>query len=260
MNRYSDLGRPALDARFLNGRLCKPGSLWTSIEVHSSIASTNAEVASRARDGAAEGLVVVAEHQSAGRGRMGRTWKAPPRSALLFSVLLRPATVPAERWPWLGLLVPLAVASAVRRVGELPAVLKWPNDVLAGDLKLAGILLERVDDAAVIGIGLNVSSTRSELLPTATSLAVEGAATTDRVTVLAEVLRELERRYRPWLADPASVRSDYTELSATLGRQVRIELPDGTTVTGTATGLDADGRLLVDGRPFAAGDVIHLRT
>jgi BirA family transcriptional regulator, biotin operon repressor / biotin---[acetyl-CoA-carboxylase] ligase len=268
---YSDLERPGLDGRFLTGRLCRNGSLWSSIEVLAETSSTNAVVAQRARDGADEGLVVCAEHQTAGRGRLGRTWSAPPRSALLFSVLLRPATVPADRWPWLGLITPLAVADAVRTVGEIDARVKWPNDVMVEDRKLAGILLERIDTpagpAAVVGIGLNVTLRASERPhEAATSLALEQAATTDRVTVLAAVLRSLETRYRTWTADggdPAAQLASYRELSATLGQEVRAELPDGTTLTGKAADLDAEGRLVLDtatGRTtLAAGDVIHVR-
>jgi BirA family transcriptional regulator, biotin operon repressor / biotin---[acetyl-CoA-carboxylase] ligase len=266
---YGDLDRPGLDSRFLNARLCKPGSLWTSIEVQTETASTNQVVADRARDGAAEGLVVCAEYQSSGRGRLGRTWSAPPRSALLFSVLLRPATVPAERWPLLGLLTPLVVADAVRTVGEIDARVKWPNDVLVEDRKLAGILLERIDTpdgpAAVVGIGLNVSLREAEKPhEAATSLALDGAASTDRVTVLAAILRSFESRYRAWVADggdSAGLLPAYRELSATLGREVRAELPDGTALTGTAVDIDADGRLVLEnpnGRTaLAAGDVIH---
>jgi BirA family biotin operon repressor/biotin-[acetyl-CoA-carboxylase] ligase len=268
---FSDLDRPGLDQRFLSGRLCKAGALWTAVEVLGETASTNAVVAERARAGAAEGLVVCAEYQTAGRGRLGRTWSAPARSALLFSVLLRPATVPPARLPWLGLLTPVAVAAAVRKVAEVDARVKWPNDVLVEDRKLAGILLERVETpdgpAAVVGVGLNVTLRHSERPhEAATSLALENATTTDRVTVLAAVLRELETRYRAWAAadgDPAGLLPSYKELSATLGREVRVELPGGATLTGTATGLDPDGRLIVDGpagrTALASGDVIHVR-
>jgi BirA family transcriptional regulator, biotin operon repressor / biotin---[acetyl-CoA-carboxylase] ligase len=167
-------------------------------------------------------------------------------------------------------LAPLAVATAVRRVGEIPAQVKWPNDVLVEDRKLAGILLERVDTsdgpAAVVGIGLNVTLRAAERpQPLATSMALEGAATTDRVIVLAAVLRELATRYQAWVdakGDPEAILPDYRELSATFGRDVRVELPDGTSVEGTATGLDSDGRLLVQTptgpHPLAAGDVTHL--
>ncbi|MFC0627411.1 biotin--[acetyl-CoA-carboxylase] ligase [Kribbella deserti] len=270
-NPFADLDRPPLDARFLTQRLVRPGAVWTAIEVLAETESTNAVVAARAREGAPEGLVVVAEYQSAGRGRLGRTWTTPARSALLFSVLLRPSDVSPARLPWLGLLAPLAVAAAVRTVGEIPALVKWPNDVLLEDRKLSGILLERVDTpdgpAAVVGIGLNITLREDERPhPAATSLALEGAATTDRATVLAAILRELGTRYQSWVGaqgDPGQLLVDYTELSATFGREVRVELPDGSTLIGTATGLDADGRLLVQTgsgpRPLAAGDVTHLR-
>lgn len=270
MPSFSDLDRPPLDARFLRGRLIRPGALWSEIDVLAETPSTNSVVASRARAGASEGLVVAAEYQSAGRGRLGRTWTTPARSALLMSALLRPVSVPAVRWPWLGLLAPLAVATAVRRVGEIPAQVKWPNDVLVEDRKLAGILLERVDTsdgpAAVVGIGLNVTLRAAERPhPLATSMALEGAATTDRVIVLAAVLRELATRYQAWVdakGDPEVILPDYRELSATFGREVRVELPDGTSLEGTATGLDSDGRLLVQTptgpHPLAAGDVTHL--
>ncbi|MFI5709836.1 biotin--[acetyl-CoA-carboxylase] ligase [Kribbella sp. NPDC051620] len=265
---FGDLERPPLDAKYLQGRLVRPGSLWSQVDVLAETESTNAVVAAAARAGAAEGLVVTAEYQSSGRGRLGRTWTTPARSALLTSALLRPTGIPAHRWPWLGLLVPLAVASAVRRVGEIPAQVKWPNDVLVEDRKLAGILLERIDGpAAVVGIGLNVSL-RADERPTdvATSLALEGAATTDRATVLTAVLRELATRYQAWVqadGDPEVILPDYRELSATFGRQVRVELPGGVFIEGTAAELDADGRLVVltaDGpRSLAAGDVTHLR-
>jgi BirA family biotin operon repressor/biotin-[acetyl-CoA-carboxylase] ligase len=266
---YFDLDRPPLDEQFLRGRLVKPGALWSQLDVLAETESTNAVVAAAARAGAAEGLLVAAEYQSSGRGRLGRTWTTPARSALLISALLRPTAVPAVRWPWLGLLVPLAVASAVRRVAEIPAQVKWPNDVLVEDRKLAGILLERVDGpAAVVGIGLNVTLREDERPhPAATSLALEGAATTDRATVMAAVLRELAARYQAWVdasGDPEVILPEYRELSATFGRPVRVELPDGTFLEGTASGLDADGRLVVDTadgpHPLAAGDVTHLRT
>jgi BirA family biotin operon repressor/biotin-[acetyl-CoA-carboxylase] ligase len=151
-------------------------------------------------------------------------------------------------------------------VAQVPAQVKWPNDVLVEDRKLAGILLERIDgQAVVVGMGLNVTLRESEKPhPAATSLALENAATTDRVTVAAAVLRELESRYKGWLDDPTALLPEYRELSATLGRAVRVELPDGTFLEGTARDLAADGRLIVDTpdgeRTLAAGDVTHLRT
>lgn len=265
---FSDLERPPLDEKFLRSRLVRPGALWTRIDVLADTPSTNAVVAAAAATGQPEGLVVAAEYQSSGRGRLGRTWTTPPRSAVLMSVLLRPTAVPASRWPWLGLLVPLAVATAVRQVGEIPAQVKWPNDVLVEDRKLAGILLERIEGpAAIVGIGLNVTLHESEKPhEAATSLALEKAATTDRATVMSAVLRELAARYRTWVdadGDPETVLPEYRELSATLGQAVRVELPDGAFLEGTARDLADDGRLIVDTadgpRPLAAGDVTHLR-
>jgi BirA family biotin operon repressor/biotin-[acetyl-CoA-carboxylase] ligase len=234
--------------------------------------STNAAVAARARAGESAGLVLVADHQTSGRGRLDRTWVTPPGAALTFSVLLAPDRVEASRWPWLPLLTGIAVAEGVRRVAEVDCGLKWPNDVLVGDQKLAGILVERVErpggPVAVVGVGLNVSQTEAELpVPTATSLALAGASTTDRTVVLREVLRTLEALYVEWQAergDPAQgLRPSYLRRCTTLGRSVRVALPTGEEVRGDATGVDVDGRLEVrtsDGvRTLGAGDVVHVR-
>ena len=137
------------------------------IEVVEETASTNADVANRFRGGEPEGLVIVAEHQTAGRGRLGRDWVTPARSSLTVSFLLVPDQMPARRWPWLPLLTGVAAATAVRRVTGIEVRLKWPNDVLAGRQKLGGILLERVEHAgsaaAVVGVGLNCSQSAEEL-------------------------------------------------------------------------------------------------
>ena len=142
-------------------------------EVFDTAPSTNALVAERARTGAGEGLVVVAEHQTAGRGRLDRTWETPARAALTVSVLLRPR-VAAMEWPWFPLLTGRAVAVALRNVGATVG-LKWPNDVLLDDRKVGGILTERVDTpsgaALVVGVGINVGMTR-EQLPVETNVAL----------------------------------------------------------------------------------------
>ena len=237
--------------------------------------STNADLLARAAAGEPEGAVLAAEHQRAGRGRLGRTWTSPPRAALTFSVLLRPSAVPRARLGWLPLLAGVAVAAAVRAVAAVDAQLKWPNDVLVGPRKLAGILAEAAGDAVVVGIGVNVSTGPAELPPpgpgalAATSLAIEGAATADRAVLLAEILAGLERRYRAWSAvfgdtERSGLRAEYTGLCGTLGRRVRVELPGGRVLDGVAAALDADGRLLVSvppdaDLPVAAGDIVHLR-
>ncbi|MET8678585.1 biotin--[acetyl-CoA-carboxylase] ligase [Streptomyces sp. NPDC004647] len=136
--RWSDLERPPLNATALRRALVRPGGLWTSFDVVEVTGSTNSDLADRARSGAAEGAVLVAEEQSAGRGRLDRQWTAPPRSGLFFSVLLRPGSpgagseegVPVERWGWLPLLAGVATASAVARAAGVDTSLKWPNDLL----------------------------------------------------------------------------------------------------------------------------------
>lgn len=237
------------------------------------VGSTNAELTARARTGAAGGIVLAAEEQTAGRGRLGRTWTAPPRAGLTFSVLLRP-TAPASRWAWLPLLTGVAVATAVSRDTGVRTRLKWPNDLLVGDRKLAGILVERVESesggsAAVVGVGLNVTTSAEELpTATATSLALEGRADVDRTALLEAILTELAARHRAWLAaagDPelAGLRDAYRALCVTLGRDVRVGLPDGAVVLGAASDIDGDGALVVctaDGeRRIGAGDVVHVR-
>jgi BirA family biotin operon repressor/biotin-[acetyl-CoA-carboxylase] ligase len=242
--------------------------LWTSVEVVGRTGSTNADLLAR---GGPEGQVLVAEEQTAGRGRMGRTWVSQPGASLTFSVLLRPAAVPPARRGWLPLLTGVAVATAVRSVAGVPATLKWPNDVLAGVRKLAGILAEQSGEAVVIGIGINVA-TAADALPVsaaglqATSLLVEGADVAMDV-LLTEVLNQLERYYLPFRADPDPERTGllaaYRTLCGTLGRQVRVELPGDRSLVGVAEDVDADGRLLVRAADtttcISAGDVIHVR-
>ena len=269
-------GRRPLDPDALRA-LVQPGGLWRDIAVTGVTGSTNADLLARAADGAPEGVVLAAEEQRAGRGRMGRAWVAPPRAALTFSVLLRPLPVPPALLGWLPLLTGVAVTSAVRAVTAVDAQLKWPNDVLVRDAKLAGILAEASAGAVIVGIGLNVSTEPDQLPPAgpgptgplpATSLRAEGWASPDRDLLLTAVLGELEHWYLAWRhagGDPqrCGLAEEYTRRCATLGRQVRVELPGGHLVRGLAAGIDPVGRLLVrvpDGElPVAAGDVVHVR-
>jgi len=249
---YDDLDRPPLRAAALTKALAPDG--WR-IEVLAQTPSTNAVVGDRARAGEAAGLVVVAEQQTAGRGRLDRTWTSPARAGLTFSVLVRP-TSPVASWGWIPLLAGLAVTRALRSRAEVAADLKWPNDVLVGGRKVCGVLAEvAAPGAVVIGVGLNVSARRDELpVETATSLALEGAATKDRDTILRAVLRELTEV----LADEEGSRAAYRTGCTTVGQAVRLELPTRV-VTGMAEAVDDDGRLVVDGQAHSAGDVVHLR-
>lgn len=227
--------------------------------------STNSLVTNRARAGAPHGLVVVAEHQTAGRGRLDRSWEVPNRAALTFSMLVRP-DLPAESWPWLPLLTGYAVHAAL--VDRVPGLgLKWPNDVLVDDQKLAGILVERVDTptgpAAVLGIGINVLQEQRDLpVPEATSLLLQVEGRPDRTEVLDTVLGSLNALL-PLLGDTEALRRAYCGECVTLGRTVRVDVPAGEPVTGRAVDIDAGGRLVVAtaGGEVAvgAGDVIHVR-
>ncbi|GHJ50282.1 biotin--[acetyl-CoA-carboxylase] ligase [Catellatospora sp. TT07R-123] len=243
-------------------------------EIVAETGSTNTDVSAAAREGAAEGLVLLAESQTAGRGRLNRSWQSPPNAGLALSVLLRP-TVDVSRWGWLPLLAGVALAEAVRAVTWLEPQLKWPNDLLLNGRKCAGLLAEVPEaGAVVIGIGLNVTLGADELPVTpsglpATSLLLEQAHSVDRTQLAGELLGRLYERYRQWQdakGDPerGGVREAYVRLCGSVGREVSVSMPDGSSLTGTATTVDTDGRLVVaatDGtlRHIAAGDVVHLR-
>jgi BirA family biotin operon repressor/biotin-[acetyl-CoA-carboxylase] ligase len=269
---YDDLARPPLNEAELRRALTGSGSRWSDLVVVAETASTNSALAARGRADGCSQAVLIAEHQTAGRGRRDRTWSAPPRSSVTMSALVRPREVPVSRWPWLSLLTGLAVAAAIQQATRVPAMLKWPNDVVVEDRKLAGILLETVDapggPAAVIGVGLNVTTTEQELpVPGATSLRLEGALMTDRGTLIKAILRQLQGLLGEWEragGEPGEgLRAAYRSACTTLDNLVRLELPDGSTVEGEAVGIDDAGRLVVHTgsrrQAFAAGDVTHVR-
>jgi BirA family biotin operon repressor/biotin-[acetyl-CoA-carboxylase] ligase len=276
-NRWSDLDRPPLNGAALRRALVREGGLWSDIQVVQRTGSTNSDLVALATEGKAEeGAILVAEEQNAGRGRLDRQWTAPARSGLFFSVLLKPTAAPVERWGWLPLLTGVAVATGLSRAAGVDTALKWPNDLLVtvgGDeRKAGGILAERAGaDAVVVGIGINVTLREDELpVPGAGSLALAGAATTDRDTVLRAVLRSLEQWYERWRSvggDPVAsgLQETYAAGCATLGRVVRAELPGGKSITGEAVAVDGDGRLVLateEGvqQPVGAGDIVHLRS
>jgi len=211
-------------------------SRFSDVRWFDELDSTNRVAAELARSGAADGLVVGADHQTAGRGRRGRTWESRPGASLLVSVVLRPA--PAL----VTLAAGVAAAEACEAVVAGPVHLKWPNDVMSAGGKLGGILSELVGDAVVVGLGLNLG------------WAPPGAA-----CLGPDVDRD--RLLEAWLSgldEPSDVLARYRARCSTLGRRVRVELP-GERVEGTAHAVDAQGRLMVDGRVISAGDVVHLR-
>ncbi|WP_328956545.1 biotin--[acetyl-CoA-carboxylase] ligase [Kitasatospora purpeofusca] len=271
---WTDLDRPPLDAATLRRDLVLPGGLWTSLDVVEETGSTNTDLAARARAGAPQGAVLVAESQSSGRGRLERQWTAPARSGLFLSLLLRPDEVPVERYGWLPILVGVAAASTLSRVAEVEVGLKWPNDlqveVDGAERKIGGILTELGGGAVVAGLGLNVSLRAAELpVPTAASLALAGAAVTDRTTLLRALLREFAELYGEWTAaggDPhtSGLLRTYAQRCTTLGRPVKVLLPGDRELIGEAVAVDGSGRLVVrtpDGgrQAVGAGDVVHVR-
>jgi BirA family biotin operon repressor/biotin-[acetyl-CoA-carboxylase] ligase len=275
-----------LRAGALRSAVLVPGSIWSSIDVVAQTGSTNEDLLAAARSGASEGAVLVAERQTRGRGRRGRSWVSQPGAALTFSVLLRPARVPRQALGWLPLLTGVALARALRAGTGVDVALKWPNDVLAGGAKLAGILAEQAGEAVVVGIGINVSARQDELPlggPTSlasttslapTSLALHDASSTDRAALLAGILRELQYWYLRWTTDPgdsgdpdsSGLRTEYLRWCSTIGRDVRVLLPGGpatgdtatgdtatgdtatggTVLSGVAAGIDSFGRLIID--------------
>ena len=229
------------------------------------IDSTNRYALDAARAGEAPGLVVVADHQRAGRGRRGRTWTAPPGTSLLVSALLAPPTRSGDAHA-LTMASALALQAAVAEVAGVDAALKWPNDLVVHDRKLAGLLAEADVHAGivrhvVVGIGCNVGwvDFPPALADTATSCAREAGRDVDRGALLDALLRALGARLDALDAVPG----DYRAQLSTIGRAVRVELV-GAAVEGVATDVDAAGRLVVQpasGDPVvvAVGDVVHLR-
>ena len=232
------------------------GPQW-QVRLHAEAGSTNALAAADP----ARHRVVVADHQQAGRGRLDREWVTPPGAALTFSAVFDPV-VDTEWWPVLPLVAGYAVA---RALGSF-ATLKWPNDVMIGDHKVCGILVERVNTRppmVVIGIGINVDQTADELpVPTATSLALAGHPV-DRTALFGEVVHSLREWLGQFAQSPNTFMDHYRGRSATLGRDVRVELPGDQTAEGRVDHLDQHGRLVLetaDGTvTLSAGDVVHVR-
>lgn len=238
--------------------------LVSAIEFHDVIGSTNGELL--ARTDAAAGTVVIADVQTEGRGRRGRSWHAPAGSSLMLSVLVRPALAPAT-WPLLPLAVGSAVVEAARAVVDVdPArlALKWPNDLLVDGVKAAGILVEVSSDRVVAGMGINVDwrgVPRPEGLR-ATSLAEAAATDVDRWQLLEVLLGSLDRHLDLAGVDPTGVVQRYAADCATIG--VEVTADGAAPITGTAIGLTVDGHLRIrtadgDDHVVVAGDVEHVR-
>ncbi|WP_158600580.1 biotin--[acetyl-CoA-carboxylase] ligase [Tessaracoccus antarcticus] len=242
-------------------------SLWERVESVTSTGSTNADLAALARLGEPEGRVLVASEQTAGRGRLDRTWVSPRGASLSLSMLLKPVHE-FPRWGWLSLLTGMAVASALGDIAPDPSLvqLKWPNDVLIDGGKVCGILSERIEHPtgarAVVGVGLNLELTPQELpVPTATSLSMEGFPV-DPEAIVAGVLGHMERYYRLWQRS-GSLAGEYRARCSSVGSELTITVAPDVVVRGRGYGVDEFGRLQVATatglETFAVGDVVHAR-
>jgi BirA family biotin operon repressor/biotin-[acetyl-CoA-carboxylase] ligase len=237
------------------------GTRFADLRSVAETGSTNADLLALARAGAPDGIVLVADHQTAGRGRAGRTWTAPPGASLLFSVLVRPEPVAA---PLASLAMAVAAVDAVAAAAGFAPQVKWPNDVVWEGRKLAGILAEAhwpTHDAVavVVGVGLNVNwpdELPPELEGIATAVNHVAGRPIDREALLVEVLQQFDRR----LGDLATgvLLDAWRQRSATLGQRVRVEL-GSETFEGIARDITDEGHLVVDDRTVTVGDVVHLR-
>lgn len=246
--------RGALDKSLINSLVTQ----YWRVSVVDVTASTQTDLAALARAGKAKaGDVIAANYQSAGRGRLSRTFEAPKNSALLFSFYIEPKRS-TEDWGWIALIAGVSVAQALDKV---KATVKWPNDILVNEKKISGLIAEIVGDGVVIGIGINVGMSLEELpVLTATSLAVEGVSNTNRNEILAKVLSQFESNFSTWDEGDDSATQIYTSLSSTLGTKVQIHYPNEQIEKGLAVAISPRGELILDsGSHVQAGDVVHLR-
>ena len=241
---------------------------FNKIEHISKTGSTNTDLVSKASE-LADGFILVSDHQTDGRGRLGRHWETPPSKNLLFSVLLHP-NWPMERHQLVTPALALATVEILERLG-LRATIKWPNDVMVereGEKKIAGILAEYVQQenpVLVVGMGLNVEWPQKEdsAPPNSTSLKACGIEK-DRSELLIEILKNFDKRLDEISSEKGSTtfRQAYTAKSSTIGNQVKVKKSEGD-ITGKAVGVEEDGSLIIENEngtiSITAGDVIHLR-
>ncbi|MEN3325842.1 MAG: BirA family transcriptional regulator [Acidobacteriota bacterium] len=234
-----------------------------------SLPSTNTELARRASEGAAEGLAIVAEEQTAGRGRLQRAWSSPKGAGLYFSILLRP-TIPQNCWPLITFMAALAVGDVLREATGVETDIKWPNDLLSGERKISGILAEAIDTrlgrAVILGIGINLTKNAypPELANVATSVSDAGGYEPDREQILAALLGALSRWYSR-LAEPAQIVDAWSNRSSyAIGKLVQVSNGDDVW-QGTTCGVEPDGALRLQTssgeiKLVRAGDVHSVRT
>jgi BirA family biotin operon repressor/biotin-[acetyl-CoA-carboxylase] ligase len=222
--------------------------------------STQVDLAELVKSNSAKtGDVIATNFQTAGRGRLDRTFEAAPGSALLFSFFIKPKRVRSD-WGFITHLAALSMQEVISQEIPSQVKLKWPNDILIEEKKVAGLLAQATDDGVIIGIGINVAMTAEELpVDTATSLAITGSNKLDRNLILGEFLNRFEVNFEAW-DNGADFIDNYSAVCATLGRKVQVEVGGRENRTGKALTINKIGALMLDdGFEVNVGDVVHLR-
>jgi BirA family biotin operon repressor/biotin-[acetyl-CoA-carboxylase] ligase len=211
---------------------------------------------------AIDGDVLIANYQSAGKGRLDREFTAPPSSALLFS-FYKKVSRPREEWNFLSLLAALSIRDALQELDKkLDVTVKWPNDILIKEKKVAGLLSQATADGVIIGIGLNVTMNKDEIpVDSATSLILEDFIELDRNIIIKKILQVFEKKYSIWnLQGSAQFISEYKMTCSSLHRQIHITLPNRSPIDTVATGVTLLGELILqDGTFVNSADILHLR-
>lgn len=248
--------RAPLNKSIIDGKI----SQYWRVSVVDLTASTQSDLAELVNSSVAKsGEIIVAEFQSAGRGRLDRTFEAPPQSALLFSIYLEPKRVRTD-WSFLSFLAAIALHEVISENTLGTVSLKWPNDILINEKKVAGLLAQQIGDGVIVGIGFNVAMSEAELpVSTATSLALSGSDNLDRNVLLIDFLNRFENIFNQWESGVNFVER-YLKMSATIGRKVRVEIIGRDPIEGEAVAISTQGALIMsDGFEVNVGDVVHLR-
>ena len=251
-----EMVREALNESAMNATL--RGSYWR-VSVFQSVTSTQTELATKVN--LQHGDVFVTEFQSAGRGRLDRTFEATKSSALLFSLYLE-LNRPKFEWSVIPLLTGISLLTALKSLDQnVNFNLKWPNDLLIEEKKVAGVLVEARENGVIIGIGLNVEMENSQLpVANATSLALAKFGELDRNVILPELLRNLQATFELWESGSSMPLEQYRQVSSTIGQEVEVHLPSGERLKSQALDINEIGELqLASGVLVNVGDVIHLR-
>ncbi len=245
--------RAYLDESIISSAL--PSNYWR-VRVLGEVGSTQDELKSEL---VSSGDCVVAEYQSAGRGRLERNFESAPNVALLFSFYIEPMR--STQWGWIPLVAGAAIAQTLNESTDSQNFkTKWPNDVICDSGKVSGVLCERFGEGIIVGIGINVSTTVEELpVSTASSIFIDSGVELDRNHLLPLVLSRFEEFFKRWELG-IDLALTYRSLSQTIGSEVTVSLPDSTKISGRAIGVDEEGRLkLESGDLVSVGDVLHLR-